>query len=61
MINGYYSNATTALGAFLGMTELYEKGLVTPEHLAEQCIRIAKERREAISGNTVDGQRSDAS
>ena len=56
-----YAKDSVALGAFLGMTELYEKGLVTPEHLAEQCIRIAKERREAISGNTVDGQRSDAS
>ena len=50
-----YSNATTALGAFLGMAELYAKGLVTPEHFAQQCIAIAKEYHEKPldgSGNT---------
>lgn len=31
------------LGQFLGMTELIEKGLVTPEQFAKRCIEIAKE------------------
>jgi hypothetical protein len=34
-------------GRFLGMTELLEKGLVTPEHFGQRCIEIAKEYREA--------------
>ena len=31
------------LGQFLGMTELVEKGLVTPEQFIKRCIEIAKE------------------
>ena len=34
------------IGQFLGMTELYEKGLVTAEHFAQQCVAIAKEYKE---------------
>lgn len=31
------------LGQFLGMTELVEKALVTPEQFIKRCIEIAKE------------------
>ena len=41
-----YTKDSVALGAFLGMAELYAKGLVTPEHFAQQCIAIAKEYHE---------------
>ena len=31
------------LGQFLGMVQLVEKQLVTPEHFTKRCIEIAKE------------------
>ena len=31
------------LGQFLGMVQLVEKQLVTPEHFTQRCIEIAKE------------------
>ena len=34
------------LGQLLGMIELVERGLVTPEHFAKRCIEIAKEYKE---------------
>ena len=46
------SQASTAvstafvLGQFLGMVQLVEKQLVTPEHFAKRCIEIAKEYKE---------------
>ena len=33
------------LGQFLGLTELVEKGLCTPEHFIARCISIAKEHK----------------
>ena len=38
------------LGQFLGMTELVEKGLVTPEQFVKRCIEITKEYKEASNG-----------
>ena len=49
-----YAKDSVALGAFLGMAELYEKGLVTPEHFAQQCITIAREYHE----KALDGPRN---
>ena len=35
------------LGRFLGVTELVEKGLLTPEQFLARCIEIAKEYQQA--------------
>jgi hypothetical protein len=34
------------LGQFLGMVQLVEQGLVTPEHFVARCIEIAKVYKE---------------
>ena len=38
------------LGQFLGMTEMVEKQLVTPEQFVKRCIEITKEYKEASNG-----------
>jgi hypothetical protein len=37
----------TVLGEFLGIAELAERGLATPEHTMQQVIRIAREYKES--------------
>ena len=46
------------LGQFLGALQLYDKGLVTPEHTLEILSEIAKEYH---AHKSVDGSRRDAS
>jgi len=46
------------LGQFLGVLQLYDKGLVTPEHTLERLSAIAKEYH---AHKSVDGSRRDAS
>ena len=33
------------LGQFLGMVQMIEQHLITPEHFVERCITIAKEHK----------------